>query len=220
MSFRRSRSRSWCPFTARRFATPSSHPVPELDDRFSAPSAEPTAWPVAVDALARAELYWLSTLRGDGRPHVTPLIGVFQDGAAHFCTGLREQKARNLETCRWVVLTTGNNTWAKGLDVVVEGPAQRVTDRRSLRQLADAYEEKYGEEWHFDVGDGVFGAGEDAGAVFRVEPTKIIAFAKAPHAQTTWREGPSLRSAGAAGGRPPAAAVVSPRSRRPTRGGR
>ena len=47
--------------------------------------------------LERAELYWLTTVRADGRPHVTPLIAVTADGAVHFCTGLREQKARNLE---------------------------------------------------------------------------------------------------------------------------
>ena len=52
--------------------------------------------------LENAELYWLTTVRNDGRPHVTPLIGVMQDGAVHSCTGLGEQKARNLEhSPRW-----------------------------------------------------------------------------------------------------------------------
>jgi len=35
--------------------------------------------------------------------------------------------------------------------------------------------------------DGVFETGEDAAAVFRIEPAKVIAFAKEPHAQTTYR---------------------------------
>jgi hypothetical protein len=105
----------------------------------------------------------------------------------HFCTGLREQKARNLERRAQVALTTGTNTWAEGLDVVVEGTAIRVVDQDALQQLADAYETKYGSTWHFDVGDGVFGAGEDAAAVFRIEPAKVLAFAKDPHAQTRYR---------------------------------
>ena len=126
-------------------------------------------------------------MRADGRPHVTPLIGVTDDGVVHFCTGLREQKARNLEHSPQVALTTGTNTWAKGLDVVVEGPAERVVDRDTLQRLADAYEAKYGSVWHFDVGDGVFGSGEDAAAVFRIEPSKVLAFAKEPHAQTSYR---------------------------------
>ena len=63
-----------------------------------------------------------------------------------------------------------------------------MTDRDALQSLADAYEAKYGSVWHFDVGDGAFvGAGEDAAAVFRIEPSKVLAFAKEPHAQTTYR---------------------------------
>ena len=164
-------------------------PTPEFDARFSDPQAGPTPWSEAEEVLEQAELYWLTTVRSDGRPHVTPLIGVAQDGAVHFCTGLREQKARNLEHCTDVALTTGTNTWAQGLDVVVEGTAVRVTDRDTLQRLADAYEAKYGSEWHFDVGDGVFRAGEDAAAVFRIEPAKVLAFAKEPHAQTRYRFG-------------------------------
>jgi hypothetical protein len=82
-------------------------------------------------------------------------------------------------------LTTGCNAWAAGLDVVVEGVAVRVTD--GLQRIADAYEAKYGSDWHFEVGDGVFGSGELAAAVFRIEPSKVLAFAKEPHAQTTYR---------------------------------
>lgn len=164
-----------------------SNPTAEIDSRFSDPEADPTPWSEAVHVLERAELYWLTTVRTDGRPHVTPLIGVAEDAAVHFCTGLREQKARNLEQNSQVALTTGDNRWARGLDVVVEGVAVRVTDRQALQRLADAYETKYGSEWHFEVGDGVFGTGEDAAAVFRIEPRKVLAFAKEPHAQTTYR---------------------------------
>jgi len=165
----------------------STEPTPEFDSRFSEPGAGPTPWPDTAEALARAELYWLTTVRADGRPHVTPLIGVMHEGAPHFCTGLREQKARNLEHAPQVALTTGTNTCAQGLDVVVEGTAVRVADGDELQRLADAYEAKYGSAWHFDVGDGVFLTGHDHAAVFRIEPAKVMAFAKEPHAQTTYR---------------------------------
>ncbi|WP_344591787.1 hypothetical protein [Actinomadura vinacea] len=84
-------------------------------------------------------------------------------------------------------MTTGSSTWAQGLDVIVEGAAVRVTDRHTLQRLPDAYEDKYGSEWHFDVGDGVFVSGGNAAAVFRIEPAKVLAFAKQPHAQTRYR---------------------------------
>ena len=166
----------------------TSDPHAAFDPRFSDPEAGPTPWPAAAQALEDAELYWLTTVRADGRPHVTPLIGVTMEGAVHFCTGLEEQKARNLEHHDQVAVTTGQNTWAQGLDVVVEGTAVRVTDPAALQALADAYETKYGSAWHFDVRDGMFVTGESTGgAVFRVEPAKVLAFAKEPHAQTTYR---------------------------------
>jgi Pyridoxamine 5'-phosphate oxidase len=161
---------------------------PEIDRRFSGPEAAPTPWSDAARVLEEAELYWLSTVRSDGRPHVTPLIGVAHEGVMHFCTGPDEQKARNLEHNARVALTTGNNAWARGLDVVVEGTALRVLERDALQRLADAYETKYGSVWHFDVGDGVFVTEQGGGAaVFRIEPAKVLAFAKEPHAQTTYR---------------------------------
>jgi hypothetical protein len=164
-----------------------SDPSAAIDSRFSDPNAGPTPWVEAVQVLEKAELYWITTVRADGRPHVTPLIGLLHDGAMHFCTGLREQKARNLEHSPKVALTTGNNTWNQGLDVVVEGNAMRVSDRQALQELADAYESKYGSVWRFELGDGVFiSSGGDA-AVFRIEPAKVMAFAKDPHAQTTFR---------------------------------
>lgn len=163
------------------------NPVTELDARFGEPAARPTPWPETVRVLAEAELYWLATVRRDGRPHVTPLIGVVHDEAVHFCTGVREQKARNLGHDPRVTVTTGTNTWASGLDIVVEGTAVRVTDRPSLQTLAAAYLDKYGEAWRFEVGDGAFATSTDPAAVFRIAPATAFAFAKEPHGQTRYR---------------------------------
>src|ERR1700755_2153211 len=147
----------------------------KIDRRFSDPSAEPTPWATTEAALEQAELYWITTVRVDGRPHVTPLVGLWHDGAAHFCTGLREQKYRNLEHNGNVAMTTGTNTWAEGLDVVVEGTARRITDNAELQRVADAYVAKYGEVWRFPVGDGVFAdAGGGPAAVFPVEAAKAL----------------------------------------------
>jgi nitroimidazol reductase NimA-like FMN-containing flavoprotein (pyridoxamine 5'-phosphate oxidase superfamily) len=163
-------------------------PTSTIDSRFSDPEAAPVPWAEAEAALARAELYWITTVRADGRPHVTPLVGVVHDGALHFCTGLREQKARNLEANRQVALTTGVNTWAAGTDIVLEGTAVRVTDRGALQAIADAYVAKYGDDWAFEVeADGFKSEEGGPAAVFRIEPAKAIVFAKGPHGQTTIR---------------------------------
>ena len=103
-------------------------PTTTLDQRFSDPAADVTSWDTPRAALESAELFWVSTVRADGRPHVTPLVAVWADGALYFCTGEAEQKAINLRTNPQVTLTTGCNSWDGGLDIMVEGDAVRVTD--------------------------------------------------------------------------------------------
>jgi nitroimidazol reductase NimA-like FMN-containing flavoprotein (pyridoxamine 5'-phosphate oxidase superfamily) len=157
-----------------------------LDKRFGDADV-PLDGDAVREALATAELYWLTTVRGDGRPHVTPLVGLWLEDNFVFCTGAEEQKARNLEHSNTVAVTTGTNTWNRGVDVVVEGRAERVTGLDALTGIADAYRDKYGDDWDFDADDEVFDPEGGRAHVFRVEPTKVIAFAKAPHGQTTFK---------------------------------
>jgi pyridoxamine 5'-phosphate oxidase-like protein len=158
----------------------------ELDARFGETDA-PADWATVAAALTSAELYWLTTVRDDGRPHVTPLVGLWSDDAFVFCTGPEEQKARNLAHGQDVAVTTGTNTWKSGLDVVVEGRAERVTDVGDITALADVYREKYRGDWDFTPGADGFGHGDNLAHVFRVVPQKVLAFAKAPHGQTRFR---------------------------------
>ncbi|MDT5323740.1 MAG: hypothetical protein QOF25_892 [Mycobacterium sp.] len=93
-----------------------------LDTRFGE-AGGPTEWGDADGVLEAAELYWLTTVRKDGRPHTTPLVG-------------------------------------------------------------DVYRAKYGDDWDFAVDDQVFDPGGVTAHVFRVTPSKVLAFGKSPHAQT------------------------------------
>jgi len=116
-------------------------PVTQLDERFSDPGTEPTTWAAAQAVLESAQLSWISTVRADGRPHVSPLVAVWLDGTLHFSTGPTEQKAVNLATNPHVVVTTGCNTWDDGLDVMVEGEARRVTDPATVAAMAARWAE-------------------------------------------------------------------------------
>jgi general stress protein 26 len=166
----------------------SSQPSPELDARFSDPDATATPWAHAREVLETAQLAWITTVRRDGRPHVTPLVTVWLDDTFYFTTGAGEQKGHNLVGNPHVVITTGCNRWDDGTDVVVEGDAERVTDRRRLEQLAAAWRGKWDGSWQFDVGDGVFvhGDGNEA-LVYGVTPTKVLAFGKGPFSHTRYR---------------------------------
>ena len=163
------------------------HGMDELDPRFSDPDAQATPWSDVRDALATAETSWITTVRADGRPHVTPLVAVWMDDALWVCTGPDEQKAVNLRSNPNVAVTTGCNGWSEGLDVVVEGEATRVTDEDVLRRLAAAWREKWDGRWQFDVGDGAFLHEAGQAWVFRIDPTKILSFAKGTFAATRHR---------------------------------
>lgn len=165
-------------------------PVTELDARFGDPEATPHPWAEVVDVLTSSEMFWLSTVRRDGRPHVTPLPAMWLDGALHFCTGPGEQKAKNLAANPRCILTTGTNQFRSGLDVVVEGAAARVTDQAQLRRLAAMWESKL--DWAFEVvAEGFREPTADAVAlVFGVAPVKVLAFGKGtPYSQTRYRFG-------------------------------
>ncbi len=157
-----------------------STPVTTIDQRFSDQDAAATRWEETRAALDAAEIWWVTTVRRDGRPHVTPLVAVWVREALYFCTGEDEQKAVNLRTNPHVSLTTGRNDWDSGVDVVVEGDAVVVTDDELLRRLADAWTRKWDGRWQFQVGAGGF-RNPDVEArvlVYEVAPTRILAFAK------------------------------------------
>lgn len=163
-------------------------PVVELQ-AFSSPGASATPWVRGRGLLVDAELYWLTTVRPDGRPHVTPLIGVWNEGGLYFCTGPAERKAKNLSQNANCVLTTGRND-LDGLDVVAEGQAALVTDDPELDAVAGAFEAKYGSRFT-DPGGTWFGLGDAIRAgralLYRVAPTTVFGFGKgAKYSQTRW----------------------------------
>jgi nitroimidazol reductase NimA-like FMN-containing flavoprotein (pyridoxamine 5'-phosphate oxidase superfamily) len=164
-------------------------PMTELDARFSGRDAVATDWDETRRALEDAELFWITTVRADGRPHVTPLVAVWLDDAIHFATGVDEQKAVNLRTNQNVILTTGCNEWERGLDVVVEGEAVQVIEANVLKRLAETWATKWDGRWHYEVHEAGcrHQAGTGAIVVFSVNPTKVLAFAKGTFGQTRHR---------------------------------
>jgi nitroimidazol reductase NimA-like FMN-containing flavoprotein (pyridoxamine 5'-phosphate oxidase superfamily) len=159
-------------------------PRADVDERYGEPGAA-TTWDEAVDLLRAAKVYWITTISAAGDPHVTPVIAVWQDGALHFSTGAREEKARNLRANSSVVLTTGTNALT-GTDLVVRGKADALTDGARLQRLADEFASKYDDAWKFRVKDGQFVGQDGASDVYRVHPRTVYAFGKNPFSHTRW----------------------------------
>jgi hypothetical protein len=164
-----------------------TEPVARLDARFSGHDARPADWAEALWQLDGAEVFWLSTVRPDGRPHVTPVLSVWLDGALYFCTGPGERKAQNLGSNPYCVLTTGSNALDGGLDLVMEGEASTVWDRGHLGRVAAAYAAKYGRDWRIEVVEGALYGEGGAALVYRVTPSRAFGFTKGRFSQTRWR---------------------------------
>jgi hypothetical protein len=106
----------------------------------------------------------------------------------YFCTGPNERKAKNLSENLHCIFTTGHNT-LDGLDIVIEGTAEKSSDLPELGRVADAFESKYGP--HFEANGTWAGLGDAIrraeALVFRVAPETGFGFAKGrPFSQTRW----------------------------------
>jgi hypothetical protein len=151
----------------------SQQPLASLDARYSGENAGAVPWPEALDRVAQAGLYWVATVRRDGRPHVT--------------TGEDEQKSKNLAANPHCAVITGCNTWDAGFDTILHGDAVVVRDLPLLRTVADTFRAKYGEDWAFEVtDDGTFRLQGEA-LVYQVAPAQALGFGKGdPFSHTRW----------------------------------
>jgi general stress protein 26 len=138
-----------------------------------------TPWEETRRVLETAEVFWLATVRADGRPHVTPVSAIWLAGTLYFGTGVIAQKRKHLRRNPRVVLTTGCNHLATGFDVVVEGPAIPCTDAAVLERLNQKWRALWGEGWPITFRDGGFyEQNGDPLLVFAVTPTKIFAYTR------------------------------------------
>jgi nitroimidazol reductase NimA-like FMN-containing flavoprotein (pyridoxamine 5'-phosphate oxidase superfamily) len=165
------------------------NPTAELQPRFSSDDAAATQWAEAVRRLESAEVAWLTSVRPDGRPHVTPLVFIWLDSALYFCTGEDERKAKNLVGNPHCIITTGCNALNEGLDVVVEGDAVRVRDEATLQRVAERFSSKYGPPFQFTARDGALHSDEgNTALLFEVAPVTAFGFGKGQSfSQTCWR---------------------------------
>jgi general stress protein 26 len=118
-------------------------------------------WSWATERLATSHDYWVATTWAGRPPHIMPVWGVWLDGAVWFSSGLRSRKARNLAADARCTVTTDD-----AVDpVVVQGIAERVTDRSGILSFADAVNEKYDTSYGLDFFD------PELNAAYRVDPT-------------------------------------------------
>ena len=145
--------------------------VPEYGISESAEGMLPWSW--AAERLERSHNYYLATTRGDGRPHVAPVWGLWLAGQFLFSTGATSRKAKNLRANSNCVVTTEDLAEA----VILEGVASVVIDSGLLKDFVDAYKQKY--DWEMEG---------HPGGIWAVTPRKAFGFQESEFegASTRW----------------------------------
>ncbi|TMC30270.1 MAG: pyridoxamine 5'-phosphate oxidase family protein [Chloroflexi bacterium] len=154
----------------------------------------PLPWSRALDQLEAAadtqapRTTWLSTVRPDGRPHLTGVGALWVDGKFYFTSGASTRKSRNLAANPNCALSMV----LKGLDLAVEGRAEKVTDPATLERLAARYA---AQGWPARAIDGALtaefsapSAGPAPWELYVVTPVTAFGVATAePYGATRWR---------------------------------
>jgi Pyridoxamine 5'-phosphate oxidase len=81
--------------------------------------------------------FFLGTIRLDGRPHAAGIGALWLDGDLYFTSGPAARKARNLAANPACTISAR----LEGIDLVLEGEATRITDQRTLEEVARLYRE-------------------------------------------------------------------------------
>jgi PPOX class probable F420-dependent enzyme len=124
-------------------------------------------WSWASERLAASRNYWVTTLWPDGRPHVMPVWGVWDDEAVWFSSGLRSRKARNVAADPRCAVTTED----AAEPVVLEGRAEVIADTDAIGRVVDLMNVKY------DAGMTVDFLDPAVNATIRVRPNRAFGIA-------------------------------------------
>ena len=153
---------------------------------------DPIPWSRALEALESAEPQkqtpFLATTRPDGRPHMAGVGALWDSGKVYFVSGAGTRKSRNLAKNASCAISMS----LTGIDLVIEGEAERVTDDPTLQRLAKRYADQ---GWPASVKDGAFtydysapSAGPPPWDLYAIAPTTVFAvLTDEPGGATRWR---------------------------------
>lgn len=144
-------------------------------------------WEWARERLDGSRCYWIATASAAGRPHLTPVWGVWLEDpdAVWFSCASTALKTRDLTANSAVTVATDD---ARAF-VSLNGTAVRLDGDSDLARGVEAYWRKYGAEMEMDVG--AIADFVRANAVFSVTPARAVAIIETPEdfgpRATRWR---------------------------------
>jgi hypothetical protein len=148
-------------------------------------------WSRARDVLAapsETDRFFLGTIGTDGRPHAAGVGALWCDGDLYVVSGPGTRKSRNLAANPACTISAA----LRGIDLVFEGEATRVTDGPTLERLAGLYR---AQGWSAEVEGDAFtapysapSAGPPPWHLYRFTFHTVFGVAGAePHGATRWR---------------------------------
>ena len=136
-------------------------------------------WFHVVKRMESSRSYWIATAGPDGRPHSTPVWGVWLDGALYFDGGPETRRGRHLAANPSVSvhLESGDDV------VILEGEAREALapDRTLTTRLAEGYSAKYASSG-YEPGPDMW----DSGSLYRMKPQVVFAWTAFPKDATRW----------------------------------
>lgn len=101
---------------------------------------DPLPWSFPFDILTDSAAlagtsYFLSSVRPDGRPHTQAVGAMWIDDAIYIVSGPGTRKSKNLAANPACTIAVG----LKGIDLVLEGTVDRVTDSANLERIVASY---------------------------------------------------------------------------------
>jgi PPOX class probable F420-dependent enzyme len=103
-------------------------------------------WSWAAERLTAARNYGVATVWPDGRPHVMPVWGMWDDSALWFTSSPGSRKVRNLTADPRCCVTTEDASDP----VIIEGTARIATDEAMLQRVLDLMNAKYRTDYGMD----------------------------------------------------------------------
>lgn len=152
---------------------------PQIPKEYGVPKGKKglLAWSHVRERMTEAMVYWVCTVSPDGRPHATPVDGLWLEDRLYFGGSPQTRRSRNLAAnpAACVHLESGSNV------VIMHGDVHelRSPDRSLTVRLSEDSHEKYG--W------GPKPEQYEKGGVQVFLPTLVMAWKQFPKDATRWR---------------------------------
>jgi hypothetical protein len=151
----------------------------------------PLEWERARGAMAAEPApdatYFLGTCRPDGTPHAAGVGAQWLDGDLYFTSGPTTRKSRDLAVNPRCTISVR----LEGIDLVLDGTAERVTEPETIERIAAGYRD---DGWPAEVDDGAItapfsapSAGPPPWHVYRLAFHTVVGVAtEEPNGATRW----------------------------------